>query len=40
MKVTEETVASLFGNALQYRIPLFQRNYVWDEEESVETSLE
>ncbi len=33
MKVTEENVNSLFGNRVQYKIPLFQRHYVWDEED-------
>lgn len=33
MKVTEENVNSLFGNKVQYKIPLFQRHYVWDEED-------
>ncbi len=33
MKVTEETVDSLFGKKAQYKIPLFQRHYVWDKED-------
>ena len=33
MKVTEQNVNSLFGNRVQYKIPLFQRHYVWDEED-------
>ena len=33
MKVTEENVNSLFCNRVQYKIPLFQRHYVWDEED-------
>ena len=33
MKVTEENVNSLFCNRVQYKIPLFQRHYVWDKED-------
>lgn len=33
MKVTEQNVNSLFGNRVQYKIPLFQRHYVWDKED-------
>ena len=33
MKVTEEDVNSLFCDRIQYKIPLFQRSYVWDEED-------
>ena len=33
MKVTEENVNSLFCNRVQYKIPLFQRSYVWEEED-------
>ncbi len=32
MDVRKGTVESLFGLGVQYRIPLFQRHYVWDEE--------
>ena len=31
MDTTKVNVASLFGLDVQYRIPLFQRHYVWDE---------
>ena len=33
MKVTEENVNSLFCNRVQYKIPLFQRHYVWERED-------
>ena len=33
MKVTEQDVNSLFYNRVEYKIPLFQRHYVWDEED-------
>ena len=33
MKVTEENVNSLFYKKAQYKIPLFQRHYVWDKED-------
>lgn len=36
MKVTEQTVNSLFGNRVQYKIPLFQRHYVWDKDDQWE----
>ncbi len=32
METTNVLVSSLFGNEIQYIIPLFQRHYVWDEE--------
>lgn len=32
MQTTNVLVSSLFGNEIQYIIPLFQRHYVWDEE--------
>lgn len=32
METTNVLVSSLFGNEVQYIIPLFQRHYVWDEE--------
>lgn len=33
MNLIEVQVGSLFGSQLQYRIPLFQRHYVWDKED-------
>lgn len=36
MKVTEQTVNSLFCNKVQYKIPLFQRHYVWDKDDQWE----
>lgn len=33
MQPTNVNVGSLFGNKVQYRIPLFQRHYVWDMED-------
>ncbi len=32
METTNVLVSSLFGNEIQYIIPLFQRHYVWDKE--------
>jgi len=32
MDVTKVKVNSLFEPSVQYKIPLFQRHYVWDEE--------
>lgn len=33
MEVTKVQVRSLFGSKVQYKIPLFQRHYVWDRED-------
>ena len=33
MEVTKVELTSLFGQTRQYRIPLFQRHYVWDRED-------
>lgn len=33
MQPTNVNVSSLFGNKIQYKIPLFQRHYVWDLED-------
>lgn len=33
MQPTNVNVSSLFGNKIQFRIPLFQRHYVWDMED-------
>ena len=33
MEVTKVRLTSLFGQPRQYRIPLFQRHYVWDKED-------
>ena len=33
MEVTKFRLTSLFGQTRQYRIPLFQRHYVWDKED-------
>ena len=33
MEVTKFKLTSLFGQTRQYRIPLFQRHYVWDKED-------
>ena len=32
MRVTRVNATELFGLNVQYKIPLFQRHYVWDEE--------
>ena len=36
MDTTNVQVNTLFGNDVQYIIPLFQRHYVWDQEEQWE----
>ena len=36
METTNVQVRSLFGNEVQYIIPIFQRHYVWDQEEQWE----
>ena len=33
MEVTKVRLTSLFGQSRQYKIPLFQRHYVWDKED-------
>ncbi len=32
MQPTNINISELFGNKVQYKIPLFQRHYVWDED--------